>query len=63
MLEVILVKYFASTCRSTTHFILWIVLTITGKYIQWFTTDLFIEVYSPQLISCWLENHATEVLT
>lgn len=49
MLEVILVKYFVSTCtcRSTTLCILWIVLTKTGKYIQWFTTDLFIEIYSP----------------
>jgi len=48
MLEVILVKYFVSTCtcHSTTRFILWIVLTITGKYIQWYTTELFIEIYN-----------------
>lgn len=39
MLEVILVRYFVTTCLSAKLFIQWIAHTKTAKHIQGHTTD------------------------
>lgn len=66
MLEVILVRYFVTTCLCKTLFIQWIVHTKTVNYIQGHTTDLFTEISFPPAADAMLArkpmaNKSTDV--